>query len=415
MSGPDGLASTARLPYRGGMQRPLLTLKNNEDRRLRAGHLWVFSNEVDTKKTPLTGFAPGQEAVLTASRGRPLGVVTVNPGSLICARVMDAEADTRLDADFFRRRLADALALRERLYPTPHYRLVFSEGDYLPGLILDRYGEVVVMQCATAGTERLRDVIVAAVLDVLGPKTILARNDIPARDLEGLPRLVETLYGPTPEHLEIVENGATFAVPALTGQKTGWFYDMRENRGRLCRYVKGARVLDLFAYAGALSVRAALAEAACVTCLDSSAGACAMAAANAARNGVDGLVETVQADAADFLTDCAATGRTFDVVSLDPPALVKRKKDLEAGLRAYERLNRLALAVTAQGGILMTCSCSQHVDAMELRRVFLRAAGATGCRAQILEQGRQGPDHPAHPAMLETDYLKTFLTRANRD
>lgn len=397
------------------MQRSPLTLKNNEDRRLRAGHLWVFSNEVDTKKTPLTGFAPGQEAVLTAARGRPLGLVTVNPGSLICARVMDADPDTRLDVDFFRRRLADALALRERLYPTPHYRLVFSEGDFLPGLILDRFGEVVVMQCATAGIERLREVIVAALLDLVGPKTVIARNDFPARDLEGLPRLAETLHGPTPDQLEIVEDGAVFRVPALTGQKTGWFYDMRDNRGRLCRYVKGARVLDLCAYAGAFSVRAALAGAASVTCLDSSATACAMAADNAARNGVAGVVETARADAAAFLADCAATGRTFDVVSLDPPALVKRKKDLEAGLRAYERLNRLALAVTAPGGILMTCSCSQHVDAVELRRVFLRAAGATGRRTQILEQGRQGPDHPAHPAMLETDYLKAYLTRVGRD
>jgi len=397
------------------MDRPILTLKNNEERRLRAGHLWVFSNEVDTKKTPLTAFAPGQEAVITASRGRPLGVGTVNPGSLICARVMDSDPAVHLDVDFFRGRLRDALALRSRLYATPHYRLLFSEGDAVPGLVLDRYGDVVVGQLNTAGTDRLRDVILEAIVAELAPTTVLWRNDSPSRDLEGLPRAVETAYGPTPDMLTVIEDGATFEVPALGGQKTGWFYDMRENRTRLCRLVAGKTVLDLFAYAGAFSVRAALAGATSVVCLDSSDPACHMAAENAARNGVSETVEVVRADAAAFLEACAASGRTFDVISLDPPALVKRKKDLEAGLKAYERLNRLAMDVLADDGILLTCSCSQHVDAYDLRRVALRAAMARGRRAQILEQGRQGPDHPSHPAMAESDYLKTFTLRLLRE
>ncbi len=396
------------------MDMPILTLRNNEERRLRAGHLWVFSNEVDTKKTPLTAFAPGQAAVVTASRGRPLGVVTVNPGSLICARVMDDDPDTRLDVDFFRSRIRDALALRARFYATPHYRLLFSEGDHVPGVVLDRYGDVVVGQLTTAGAEVLRDVILEAVLAELAPRAVIWRNDAAARDLEGLPRAVETAYGEAPDLLEIDEDGARFAVPALTGQKTGWFYDMRENRTALCRLVRGRTVLDLFAYAGAFSVRAALAGAASAVCLDSSEAARDMAAQNAARNGVAGSVEAVRADAGAFLEECAASGRTFDVVSLDPPALVKRRKDLEAGLRAYERLNRLAMDVLADDGILMTCSCSQHVDAWDLRRVALRAANAAGRRAQVLAQGRQGPDHPAHPAMAETDYLKSFILRLLR-
>lgn len=397
------------------MQRPVLTLRNREERRLRAGHLWVFSNEVDTQKSPLTAFAPGDEAVLTASRGQPLGVVTVNPGSLICARVFATDPRAVLDQAFFAQRLRQALALRERLYPTPHYRLVFSEGDALPGLIIDRFGDVVVLQCGTAGMDRLQDTIVAAVREVLAPATIIARNDIASRDLEGLPKVVETLYGPTPDTLALEEDGARFVVPALGGQKTGWFYDMRDNRTRLCRYVRGLRVLDLFAYAGAFSIRAALAGAAEVTCLDSSDTACRLAADNATRNGVDGVVTTVRADAAAFLEECAGTGRTFDVVSLDPPALVKRKKDLEAGLRLYERLNRLAMDVLSDDGILMTCSCSQHVDAAALRGVMSRAARSSGRRAQILEQGRQGPDHPVHPAMPETEYLKGFLVRLSRE
>ncbi|MHC1791219.1 class I SAM-dependent rRNA methyltransferase [Solidesulfovibrio sp.] len=393
------------------MERPTLKLKNNEERRLRAGHLWVFSNEVDTKQTPLTAFTPGQEALVTASRGRPIGVATVNPGSLISARIMDQDAGTRLDADFFRARLREALAIRNRLYPTPHYRLLFSEGDHVPGLILDRYGDVVVGQLNTAGMDSRKALILEAVLAELAPAAVIWRNDSPSRDLEGLPRVVETAYGTVPENLEINEDGARFAVPALGGQKTGWFYDMRENRTRLCRLVAGRTVLDLFAYAGAFSVRAALAGAASVTCLDSSDAACAMAADNAARNGVAGQVDVVRADAAAFLEACAAEGRTFDVVSLDPPALVKRKKDLEPGLKAYERLNKLAMDVLADDGLLLTCSCSQHVDAYELRRAALRAAMARGRRGQILDQGRQGPDHPAHPAMAETDYLKSFLLR----
>ena len=396
------------------MDMPILTLKNNEERRLRAGHLWVFSNEVDTKKTPLTAFVPGQAAVVAASRGRPLGVVTVNPGSLICARVMDNDPDTRLDVDFFRSRIRDALALRQRFYATPHYRLLFSEGDHVPGVVLDRYGDVVVGQLTTAGAEGLRDVILEAVLAELAPRAVIWRNDAAARDLEGLPRAVETAYGEAPDLLEIDEDGARFAVPALSGQKTGWFYDMRENRTALCRLVRGKTVLDLFAYAGAFSVRAALAGAASAVCLDSSEAARNMAAQNAARNGVEKTVEAVRADAGAFLEECAAAGRTFDVVSLDPPALVKRRKDLEAGLRAYERLNRLAMDVLADDGILMTCSCSQHVDAWDLRRVALRAANAAGRRAQVLAQGRQGPDHPAHPAMAETDYLKSFTLRLLR-
>jgi 23S rRNA (cytosine1962-C5)-methyltransferase len=397
------------------MERSPLTLRNNEERRLRAGHLWVFSNEVDIKQTPLTAFTPGQEAVLTASRGRPIGLCTVNPGSLICARLMDRDPDAVLDTAFFRSRIRDALAIRSRLYATPHYRLLFSEGDHVPGLILDRYDDVVVAQLTTAGMDRRRDVIVEAVVAELAPSAVIFRNDIGIRDLEGLPRSVETAYGVAPETLNIVEENAVFEVPALTGQKTGWFFDMRENRTRLSRLVAGKTVLDLFAYAGAFSVRAALAGAAAVTCLDSSETACAMATANAARNGVAGKVETVRADAAAYLEECAAAGRTFDVVSLDPPALVKRKKDLEAGLKAYERLNRLAMDVLADDGILMTCSCSQHVDAYELRRAALRAAMARGRRGQILEQGRQGPDHPAHPAMVETDYLKSFILRLLRE
>jgi 23S rRNA (cytosine1962-C5)-methyltransferase len=396
------------------MQRPILTLRNNEERRLRAGHLWVFSNEVDTKKTPLTDFAPGQEAVVTASRGRPLGLATVNPGSLICARLLDRDPQLPLDAGFFRARLAEALALRQRLYPTPHYRLVFSEGDHVPGLVLDRFGDVVVGQLSTAGMDVRKELILEALAAELAPKAVIWRNDGPSRDLEGLPRTVETAFGQTPEVLEIEEDGARFVVPALGGQKTGWFYDMRENRSRLCRLVAGRTVLDLFAYAGAFGVRAALAGASQVVCLDSSETACAMATENAARNGVADRVSVVRADAAEYLQALAAEGRSFDVVSLDPPALVKRKKDLEPGLKAYERLNKLAMDAVADGGLLLTCSCSQHVDAYELRRAALRAAMSRNLRAQILDQGRQGPDHPAHPAMAETDYLKSFLLRLVR-
>lgn len=390
---------------------PPLCLKRNEDRRLRAGHLWVFSNEVDTRRTPLSGFAPGQPVAIQAADGRVLGSGYVNPRSLICARLVSRGPARALDRSLIVHRLNVALALRERLFPGPFYRLVYGEGDGLPGLVVDRFGDTLVAQMSTAGMERLRDEIVAALEKVLRPKVILLRNDGPMRDLEGLDSYVVTALGTAPEAVELEENGARFSAPLAGGQKTGWYFDHRDNRARLSRYVDGARVLDVFSYLGAWGVQAAMAGADEVVCVDASRLSPDWVPANAERNGVDARVSLMHMDAFEALKALREERQRFDVVVLDPPAFIKRRKDFNQGLEAYRRLNQLALRVLERDGILVSASCSFHLQRDDLRRLLLQSARHAERSLSILENGYQGPDHPVHPAIAETEYLKAFFAR----
>lgn len=392
------------------MSLPPLRLRKNEDRRLRAGHLWVFSNEVDIAATPLTAFAPGDPVEVQDARGAPLGVGYVNPRSLIAGRLVSRDRHARLDAALLRRRLTRALALRERLFDRPFYRLAFGESDGLPGVVVDRFGAHLVAQVTTAGMERVQDDLVAVLGELLSPAGILLRNDAPGRVLEGLDSYVRTAAGALPEAVELEENGVRFHAP-LAGQKTGWFYDHRMNRARLAAYVAGARVLDVFSYVGGWGVQAAAAGAAQVVCVDASAAALEQVERNAALNGVADRVLTRRGDAFDVLRLLAAEGEKFDVVVLDPPAFVKRKKDLKAGEEAYRRVNALAMEVLCQDGILVSASCSYHLPREALQDAMLRAARGRGRGLQIVEQGHQGPDHPVHPAIPETAYLKAFFGR----
>jgi 23S rRNA (cytosine1962-C5)-methyltransferase len=389
-----------------------LRLRRNEDRRLRAGHLWVFSNEVDVERTPLTGFEPGEPVEVQDSRGAPLGAGYVNPHSLICARLVSRDAARPLDGDLLRSRLRRALALRETLFPgRPFYRLAFGEGDGLPGLVADRFGDVVVAQITTAGMERLRGEVVTALAELLEPRAVLLRNDTASRALEGLERYVEPALGTVPERVEIEENGARFEVPIREGQKTGWFYDHRVNRERTRPYVRDRRVLDLFSYVGGWGVQAAVAGAREVVCVDSSAPALAAAERSAALNGVEGRLRTVQRDAFDALKEMRDARERFDVVVLDPPAFIKRKKDLRQGEKAYRRVNQLAMELLAEDGILVSASCSFHLSRDALLDTMLRASREVERELQILEEGHQAPDHPVHPAIPETRYLKAFIGR----
>jgi 23S rRNA (cytosine1962-C5)-methyltransferase len=390
---------------------PTIVLRRHEERRLQRGHLWVYSNEVDTQTTPLKGFAPGDPVTVLAQGGQPLGSGYVNPHSLICARLVSYQRDVVLDRRLLAARLGAALALREELYDRPCYRLVHSEGDGLPGLVVDRYQDVLVVQIGTAGMERLRAELIAALVELLAPRAILLRNDSPLRALEGLDSAVETVHGTLPERLAIDEGGLRFEVAASGGQKTGWFFDQRPNRDRLLRYARGKRVLDLFSYVGAWGLRAAAAGASEVLCVDSSAPALAQLAANATANGLDDRVATRRGDVFEVLRALREAGEKFEVVVVDPPALIKRGKDHKAGLEAYRRLNRLALQVLAPGGVILTSSCSFHLARDELRGALERAARQVDVELQILEQGHQGPDHPVHPAIVETDYLKCLVAR----
>ncbi|MBW3629348.1 MAG: class I SAM-dependent rRNA methyltransferase [Gemmatimonadetes bacterium] len=396
------------------LMRPL-RLRRNEDRRLRAGHLWVFSNEVDVAHTPLTSFEPGDPVQIQDSRGAPVGTGYVNPRSLICARLVSRRPDRALDAELLRRRIGSALGLRTRLFAgDPYYRLVYGEGDGLPGLVVDRFGEMLVVQITTAGMERLRAEVVSALVELVGPAGILLRNDTGSRELEGLESYVEVAHGTVPERVEIRENGIRFVVPLTGGQKTGWFYDHRDNRARLRRYVGGRRVLDVFSYAGGWGVQAAAASATEVVCVDSSASALALVGESASLNGVEGRMATLQGDAFDALRDLGAAGERFDVIVLDPPAFIKRRKDQKQGEKAYQKLNRLALEILSDEGVLVSASCSYHLGREALLDAVLRAGQETDRELQILEEGHQGPDHPVHPAIPETAYLKAFFARAMR-
>lgn len=386
-----------------------LYLRKREERRIRAGHLWVFSNEVDVDRSPLTAFEPGELAALKAANGHPLGLAMVNPGSLIAARILHHDPDTVPDAAFFAQRIRQALSLRDRRFDTPHYRVIFGESDRLPGLVVDRFGpdgEHLVVQTTTAGMDALLGPVVEALREVLAPAGILLRNDNPIRDMEQLPMSVEVVSGEVPDELEVVEAGLRFRVSARGGQKTGWFYDQRSNRDRLMAYLhEGDRVLDVFAYAGAWGIRAAAAGAGKVVCVDSSAEAIASAQANAERNGV--VVETRQADAMDTLEAIAASGEHFDMVVLDPPAFIKRRKDRKAGAQAYQRLFQAGIRCVGDGGLLAVSSCSYHFGEADLLDGLRRALGRARREGRVLEIGGQGPDHPVHPAVAETRYLKT--------
>ena len=387
---------------------PALRLKRNEDRRLHAGHLWVFSNEVDTQQTPLTKFKAGELVRVLAHNDRAMGLAYVNPYSLISARMLGTWKIP--DAGWLAARIRAAFALRERLYPNPYYRLVYGESDGLPGLVVDRYGSACVVQIGTAGMERLKLPIQQALEQVLRCDALLFKNDGSTREMEGLASYVEIAKGRFDELGLVVEDGLEFRAPLAEGQKTGWYFDQAANRRAVVKYVrKGARVLDVFSYVGAWGVRAAHSGAGEVLCVDSSASALEAAATNAERN--KARVGAVKGDAFDVLEDLAAKRARFDIVIIDPPAFAKRKKDLPKALAAYKRLNQLAMQVMADDGILVSCSCSHHVSAEDLQDAIAKAARSADKHLQILEMGGQAPDHPVHPAIPETRYLKAYFCR----
>jgi 23S rRNA (cytosine1962-C5)-methyltransferase len=407
-------ASVDANPDHGASALPELRLKPREERRIAAGHLWIFSNEVDTARTPLTAFAPGACCRVVAANDRFLGFAYVNPHALICARILGRDPDFAPGKSLLVHRLRVALALRRRLYPQPFYRLVYGESDGLPGLVLDRFGDVVVGQAGTAGMEAMKSAIVEAVHKVIAPRSFIWKNDSGARELEGLPSYVETASGADVEEAIVEENGVRFFVPMGQGQKTGWFYDQAYNRSGVLKYVKGARVLDVFCYLGAWGLTAAAAGAKEVVCVDSSAPALALLERSAAANGLTN-VRTERADAFEALAALRAAGEKFDVVIVDPPAFVKRRKDLPKGQAAYRKLNQQAMQVLAADGILVSCSCSHHMPQDDLIATVQQAARHVDRFAQLIEVGGHAPDHPIHPAIPETRYLKSLFCRIVHD
>ncbi len=387
---------------------PVVRFLAGRHKRARGGHPWVYSNEIQMDAAAKS-LPAGSLVRLATAGGEALGLAMFNPRTLIAARFLLRDPTARIDVDFFSARLAAALALREFLYPGGYYRLVHAEADALPGLIVDRFGDTLAVQTNSAGMDRLWPEIAAALDSVLQPRVIVRRDDSPARTLEGLASAVVVAKGTLAGPIELVENRARYLADVQAGQKTGWFYDQRDNRAAVARLAANATVLDVYAYGGGFAVAAALAGAESVIAIDRSNPALALAERSAALNGVAERCQFVRADAFEEMTRRAAGAERFGVVIADPPAFVKSKKDLGAGLRGYRKMTRLAAALVAPGGFLFVASCSHNVEpqmfAEEVRRGLVDAE-RTG---RILRASGAAPDHPVHPALLESAYLKALL------
>jgi len=389
------------------MDRPLIRLNPGADRRIKAGHPWVFSNEL--AMTPAArAIAPGSVIRLEGDDGVRHGAWHFNPHSLIAARRLDPDPAAGCDAAWFRTRLAACLALRGRLFDTPFYRLVHAEADGLPGLVVDRYGDVLAVQANTAGMDRATPDILAALYDLLRPRAVVARNDAAIRKLEGLDETVALLHG-TDGTATVEEAGLRYEADLLGGQKTGWFFDQRPNRLMIARLAEGRTMLDAFCHLGGFGLAAARAGASHVTLLDRSEHALDLAMAAATRAGLADRVTPLKADAMEHLERMAASGRRFEIVVADPPAFAKTRKDIPAATRGYAKLARLAATVTAPGGLLFIASCSHHVGVEAFAEAVAWGVHRAGRPARILATAGAGPDHPVHPALPESAYLKGQL------
>ena len=388
--------------------RPVIRLAPGRHKRVRAGHPWAYSNEI--AMTPeAKALPPGSIVRLQDSAGGQLGAATFNPRPLISARLLTSDPDAAIDRKFLSTRLAAALALRERLFDAPYYRLAWSEADGLPGLVLDRYGDVATAQLNTAGMDRLAEPLTEALFDAVGVRSVVFRNDTGARTMEGLPSGTSLAGAPVDGPVEIVENGVRFVVDPAAGQKTGWFYDHREHRARVAALARDMDVLDAYSYVGGFGIQAAAAGAGSVVCLDRSEPALALGAEAAKRNGVGGLCDFQRGDVFGALEDFARDERSFDIVVCDPPAFVKSRKDLAAGLKGYRKLIRLAAGRVRPGGFLFAASCSQQVDAAQFAEALRSALRSIRRGGRVLHRGGAGPDHPIHPYLPESAYLKTAL------
>jgi 23S rRNA (cytosine1962-C5)-methyltransferase len=382
-----------------------------QEKRLLAGHNWVFSNEIKEIRAEAEP-KPGDLAVIVTSTGHELGLCFYHPHSLIAGRMLTRSPREVIDADFFRKRLADALAYRERICPGENaYRLCFGESDGLPGLVVDRYGSILVLQVLSAGIERRLDMVATALNELLQPKGIYLKNDHRTRALEGLPLECRTLSGAVPEKTPIVEGGMRFVAAIGEGQKTGHYFDQRDNRAFLKPYFAGRNVLDLYCYTGGFAIHAAKGGAKSVFALDSSGPALQLAKENAKLNGVEGTVSFDEGDAEAALESFAGNLQPFkpDMIVLDPPSLVPAKKHLPKALRLYAKLNAQAMKALPRGGLLATATCSHHVSREEFVKM-LRDAQTKAQRAiRMIALRGQSADHPVLLAMPETEYLHFAL------
>jgi len=388
--------------------RPRIRLLPKRHRRVKAGGPWIYSNEI-VRTGPAATLEPGAIVAFENAAGEPVGSGFYNPKPLVAGRVLSRDPDKAIDRDFFRERIAAALALRERLFPEPFYRLIHAEADGMPGLIVDRYGDVLSAQFNAAGFAVRPDEVIGALNDVLSPKGIIVQNDTAIRATEGLPPEAATVHGDIGQPIELLENGLVFLADLSDGQKTGWFYDQRVNRAAVAMMAKGGRVLDVYCYLGGFGMNAAAGGAKDVTFVDRSAGALELAAEAAKRNGFADRCSFERSEAFGYLEAALKAGQRWDVVVVDPPAFVKSRKDLSAGLRGYRKLVRLAAGVTAKRGFLFAASCSQNVDDVQFADQVRHGLSDANRNGRVLRTAGAGPDHPVHPFLAESAYLSSQL------
>ncbi|MEM8730933.1 MAG: class I SAM-dependent rRNA methyltransferase [Pseudomonadota bacterium] len=391
--------------------RPVVRLKPKVNARpLRHGFPWVYASDLVTDRRT-KALAPGSLAVLEDAGRAPLGLVAVNPRSKIIARMLDRDPGAELDAAWFSGRIARAMALRERCFSTPYYRVIHAEADGLPGVIVDRFGDTCVLQPNAAWAEAHLPGLVDALLAQSGVAHVLKNASGRARGLEGLDDVSSVLAGLSPEApVPVPMNGATYLADLTGGQKTGLYYDQRLNHAFAAALVRpGAAVLDVFSHVGGFGLAMLAAGAGSVLAVDGSAAALDLAEAGARASGVEGRLATRKGDAFEVLEALAEDVARFDVVICDPPAFAPSKSAQEAGLRAYERVARLAAPLVAEGGVLGLCSCSHAVDLAAFRAASTRGIGRAGRAGRVIHQGFAGPDHPQHPMLAETGYLKAVF------
>jgi 23S rRNA (cytosine1962-C5)-methyltransferase len=385
-----------------------ITLRPEAHRRLLAGHPWIYSNEI-VMDAPAKAVAPGSLVRLLRADGTALALGLFNPHTLIAARVLTRRLEATIDAAFFADRLERARALRDRLYGRPFYRLVHAEADGFPGTVVDRFADRLVAQINCAGMELLLPQILGAFERVLQPTAVLLRADSPARKAEGLPEYVKLAKGQIDHPVELEENGLTYLADLQEGQKTGWFYDQRENRAAVGRLAQGASVLDVYGYTGGFALAAAASGANEVTILDRSDAALALAEKAAHLNGLAARCRFRRSEAFEELERLGQGAQRFGIVIADPPAFVKSKKELKQGARGYRKLARLAATLVEPGGFLFIASCSHNMPAEEFERQVARGLVDVGREGRILRAAGAGSDHPVHPALPESAYLKSLL------
>lgn len=387
-----------------------ITLNKNEDRRIKSGHPWVFSNEI----REVTGErAAGIAAELYDAAGNFIGAGHYNPHSLIAFRLLSRIREDIDTPEFFEGRIAAALTHRTNRYPgATTFRAVYGESDFLPGLVVDRYSDYLSVQFLSYAMDSRREQIVAALKKVFNPLGIIARNDVSVRKLEGLEERVEVLYGEIPDRVDMDENSLRFQVSLREGQKTGGFLDQKQNHLLLREISSGKKVLDCFCYTGGWAIHAASFGAKSVLGIDISARAIGQASSNAKLNGVSDRLRFEECDAFERLRSLHQEGERFDVIVMDPPAFVKSRKNIAEATKGYLTVNRRALELLEPGGYLITCSCSYHMGREAFREMLIHAAKLSKREVRLVETCSQAPDHPVLLSFPESEYLKCFVLQA---